>query len=269
MRDLLTEARSRLRHEPVERRVRATIGSDDGRRHHAAGARLGAAPGRPVLRRPRRGHPGRTPPRPRPTASAGRAAPRNPVQRPHGRRPAGHDRRPHRRRIPARRRGPGGLRGARLRRVRRVVRGGRADLRPPARTVPPRRRPARAHARSGSRSTARSWPRRRRAAGVRDGPAIRFYLPREDIRAAARPSDAARLLPVQGRGVLLVARRRRARPRGPGWSYEQPLPDAAELTGLVAFWDERVDVFLDGERRNRHAARSPTRCATSSACRAR
>ena len=33
------------------------------------------------------------------------------------------------------------------------------------------------------------------------------------------------------------------------WSYEQPLPDAAALAGLVVFWDERVAVFLDGERR--------------------
>ena len=35
------------------------------------------------------------------------------------------------------------------------------------------------------------------------------------------------------------------------WSYEEPLPDAVAITGLVAFWDERVDVFLDGERRKR------------------
>jgi hypothetical protein len=32
-----------------------------------------------------------------------------------------------------------------------------------------------------------------------------------------------------------------------------PLPDAVAIAGLVAFWDERVDVFLDGERRNRPA----------------
>jgi uncharacterized protein (DUF427 family) len=35
------------------------------------------------------------------------------------------------------------------------------------------------------------------------------------------------------------------------WSYEQPLPDAVVIGGLVAFWDERVDVFLDGERREK------------------
>ena len=35
------------------------------------------------------------------------------------------------------------------------------------------------------------------------------------------------------------------------WSYEDPLPDATPVTGLVAFYDERVDVVLDGERRAR------------------
>ena len=35
------------------------------------------------------------------------------------------------------------------------------------------------------------------------------------------------------------------------WSYEQPLPDAAAIAGLVAFWDEQVDVFVDARRRPR------------------
>jgi uncharacterized protein (DUF427 family) len=35
------------------------------------------------------------------------------------------------------------------------------------------------------------------------------------------------------------------------WSYEQPLPELAAIAGHVAFWDERVEVFVDGERRTR------------------
>ena len=34
-------------------------------------------------------------------------------------------------------------------------------------------------------------------------------------------------------------------------AYEEPLEDAAALAGLVAFFDELVDVTLDGERRER------------------
>ena len=36
---------------------------------------------------------------------------------------------------------------------------------------------------------------------------------------------------------------------------DAPLPDAVAIAGLVAFWDERVDVIFDGERRER--PRSP------------
>ena len=74
--------------------------------------------------------------------------------------------------------------------------------------------------------------------------------PREDVRAELQPERAAHLLPVQGRGVVLVGRRGGAR-RTSRWSYEQPLPGRRRVAGLVAFWDERVDVFFDGERRAR------------------
>jgi uncharacterized protein (DUF427 family) len=79
----------------------------------------------------------------------------------------------------------------------------------------------------------------------------RFYLPREDVRAELRPGskhtqcaykgDASYHSPVvRGRPVANL-----------GWSYEQPLRDAAPLAGLIAFFDERVDVVVDGERRER------------------
>ena len=35
------------------------------------------------------------------------------------------------------------------------------------------------------------------------------------------------------------------------WSYEHPLEEAAGVTGLIAFFDERIDVVLDGVRRPR------------------
>jgi len=73
----------------------------------------------------------------------------------------------------------------------------------------------------------------------------RFYLPREDVSVALQASARRTYCPYKGEasywsldGSDDVA-----------WSYEQPLPDMVAITGLVAFWDERVDVFLDGERR--------------------
>jgi len=35
------------------------------------------------------------------------------------------------------------------------------------------------------------------------------------------------------------------------WSYQDPLQDATEVAGLIAFFDERVDVVLDCVRRER------------------
>jgi hypothetical protein len=36
-----------------------------------------------------------------------------------------------------------------------------------------------------------------------------------------------------------------------GGSYQDPLHDAAPVRGYVAFFNERVDVFVDGERHER------------------
>ena len=66
MRDLLAQALGELRHEPTERRVRASLGAAGDRRQHAGDPRLGAAP-----RRARR-----SPCRPRTSAPSWRRRPR-------------------------------------------------------------------------------------------------------------------------------------------------------------------------------------------------
>ena len=80
---------------------------------------------------------------------------------------------------------------------------------------------------------------------------IRFYLPREDVLAELVPSPTRTTcaykgyasywsLVVGGREVTDLA-----------WTYEKPLREASEVAGRVAFFDERVDVVLDGVRRER------------------
>ncbi|MBE2318633.1 DUF427 domain-containing protein [Solirubrobacter sp. CPCC 204708] len=75
----------------------------------------------------------------------------------------------------------------------------------------------------------------------------RFYLPREDVLVPLEPSDTRSYCPYKGEASYWSA----GGHRDIAWSYEDPLPDLRQITGLVAFWDERVDVVFDGQRRGR------------------
>jgi uncharacterized protein (DUF427 family) len=79
----------------------------------------------------------------------------------------------------------------------------------------------------------------------------RFYIPREDIRAELHPSERRSYCPYKGRASYWSVDAGGRRRPDVAWSYEEPLPDMPQIAGLVAFWDERVDVFVDGERRPR------------------
>jgi uncharacterized protein (DUF427 family) len=75
----------------------------------------------------------------------------------------------------------------------------------------------------------------------------RFYLPKEDVRAELVPSDRRSYCPYKGEASYWSV----GGHEDIAWSYEQPLPDMPAIAGLVAFWDERVEVVFDGERRGR------------------
>ena len=75
----------------------------------------------------------------------------------------------------------------------------------------------------------------------------RFYVPREDVVADARPGDKRTTCAYKGHASYLsfdVG-------ENLAWTYEDPLPEAAPVAGLVAFFDELVDVTFDGESRER------------------
>jgi uncharacterized protein (DUF427 family) len=80
---------------------------------------------------------------------------------------------------------------------------------------------------------------------------LRYYVPREDVRIDLHPSARHTYCPYKGQASVWSVDVGGRRHEDLAWSYEQPLPDAAAISGLVAFWDERVDVFVDGERRER------------------
>jgi uncharacterized protein (DUF427 family) len=79
----------------------------------------------------------------------------------------------------------------------------------------------------------------------------RFYLPREDVLVDLHPSAKRTYCPYKGQASYWSVELPGRAHQDVAWSYEDPLQDAAPIIGLVAFFDERVDVVLDGERRSR------------------
>jgi uncharacterized protein (DUF427 family) len=82
---------------------------------------------------------------------------------------------------------------------------------------------------------------------------MRFYLPREDVLVALHPSEKRTRCAYKGEASYWSFDAAGRRHDDLAWTYEQPLPDAAALAGLVAFFDDKVDVIVDGERRERPA----------------
>ena len=72
---------------------------------------------------------------------------------------------------------------------------------------------------------------------------VRCYLPLEDVAMdLLRPSDTRSFCAYKGEASYWSTE------RAPdvAWTYRAPLREAAEVTGRVAFFNERVDVIVDG-----------------------
>ncbi len=77
----------------------------------------------------------------------------------------------------------------------------------------------------------------------------RYYLPREDVRAdALRPTATESVCPFKGQASYWSVEAGGETHDDLVWSYESPIPDAAGITGLLSFFNERVDVLVDGEK---------------------
>jgi uncharacterized protein (DUF427 family) len=72
----------------------------------------------------------------------------------------------------------------------------------------------------------------------------RYYLPREDIQAELVPSSIRTFCAYKGEASYFSV----PAMADIAWTYEDPRHDAAPVRGLVAFFDERIDVTVDGER---------------------
>src|SRR5919199_4874393 len=81
---------------------------------------------------------------------------------------------------------------------------------------------------------------------------VRFYLPRPHVRMdLLAPSHTVSHCPYKGRAEWFSVRVGQTVREDLAWSYPAPLPESQKVAGLIAFLDEKVDVHVDGVRRER------------------
>jgi uncharacterized protein (DUF427 family) len=80
----------------------------------------------------------------------------------------------------------------------------------------------------------------------------RYYLPLTDLRMdLLRPSETQSHCPYKGTAAYWSVQAGGQLQADIVWIYRTPLPESQKIAGLACFYDEKVDVYLDGERQPR------------------
>jgi uncharacterized protein (DUF427 family) len=75
----------------------------------------------------------------------------------------------------------------------------------------------------------------------------RYYIPRDDVKADLRgPTGTHTTCPFKGDASYWTVSVGDRAHEDVAWSYETPIPSAEQITGLVCFYNDRVDITLDG-----------------------
>jgi uncharacterized protein (DUF427 family) len=77
----------------------------------------------------------------------------------------------------------------------------------------------------------------------------RYYLPKVDVRMdLLEPTDTVTRCPYKGQARYWSARIGDRLEQDIAWSYPSPFPESQPVMALVCFYNERVDLIVDGER---------------------
>jgi uncharacterized protein (DUF427 family) len=77
----------------------------------------------------------------------------------------------------------------------------------------------------------------------------RYYLPRQDVRMELlRPTTTETTCPFKGQASYWSVEVGGKVHDDLVWTYESPIPQAEGVSGLLCFYNERVDLTLEGER---------------------
>src|ERR671918_139183 len=76
---------------------------------------------------------------------------------------------------------------------------------------------------------------------------VRYYVPKTHVRMDLLvPTDSASYCPYKGQAEWWSVRANGELREDLAWSYRTPLPESQKIAGLIAFYDEKVDVYVDG-----------------------
>src|ERR1700733_4017378 len=80
----------------------------------------------------------------------------------------------------------------------------------------------------------------------------RYYLPLPDVRTdLLTPSVTETHCPYKGTATYWSVDTGRGPRQDLVWAYRAPLPESQKIAGLACFYDEKADVYLDGELQER------------------
>ena len=80
----------------------------------------------------------------------------------------------------------------------------------------------------------------------------RYYIPHEDVRKELlEPTNTETRCPYKGVAAYWSAHVNDKTYRDVVWSYPEPIPECPKIEGLLAFFNEKVDLFVDGELEER------------------
>jgi uncharacterized protein (DUF427 family) len=91
----------------------------------------------------------------------------------------------------------------------------------------------------------------------------RYYLPKADVRMELlAPTDSETQCPYKGKARYWSATAGDSVEEDIAWSYPFPIPECPKIENLVCFYNERADIWVDGELQPRPDtpwSRPPTR----------
>jgi uncharacterized protein (DUF427 family) len=78
---------------------------------------------------------------------------------------------------------------------------------------------------------------------------VRYYLPKTHVRMnLLEPTDTVTHCPYKGQAEYWSAHIGDHRYPDLAWSYRAPLPESQKITGLVSFYPDKVDIYVDSVR---------------------